>query len=172
VVVSCWPVALTNCCLMKDGWGSNANSNAAWGSSTEENADSTNQARQSSAAAAAIKRDDSEMEADDGDTSETPVWFMERVCVQLKNTDSTAVIKEVSSDNTALVVLEDKTTKTVRVGEVALIPPKEHDMVLVTGGADVGIEGTNLLSADPPLYGRLPFPNRTLCTSKRRTCVH
>lgn len=84
------------------------------------------------------------MEADDGDTSETPVWFMERVYVQLKGTDSTAVIKEVSSDNTALVVLEDTSTKTVRVGEVALIPPKEHDMVLVTGGADVGIEGTSI----------------------------
>ena len=40
-----------------------------------------------------------------------------------------------------MVELEDKTTKTVRVGEVSMIPPKEHDMVLVTGGADVGVEG-------------------------------
>jgi hypothetical protein len=130
------------------------------------------QARQSLAAAAAIKRDDSEMEADDGDTSETPVWFMERVCVQLKNTDSTAVIKEVSSDNTALVVLEDKTTKTVRVGEVALIPPKEHDMVLVTGGADVGIEGTKLFQQEHRCINVRHFVSSLCLVRKRRACVY
>jgi len=81
------------------------------------------------------------MEADDGDAAETPVWFMERVCVVLKNSEKTAVIREVTSDSTALVELEDKSTKTVRVGEVSMVPPKEHDMVLVTGGADVGVEG-------------------------------
>ncbi|CAB9498665.1 Putative transcription elongation factor SPT5 homolog [Seminavis robusta] len=120
-----------------DGWGSNANSNSGWGS-TEKQDD--NEQSKPASASVAIKRDEtSEME--DGDANETPVWFMERVCVQLKNGDSTAVIKEVSSDNTAMVVLADKSTKTVRVGEVSMIPPKEHDMVLVTGGADVGVEG-------------------------------
>lgn len=91
----------------------------------------------------AIKREPArnEMEADDGDAAETPVWFMERVCVVLKNSEKTAVIREVTSDSTALVELEDKSTKTVRVGEVSMVPPKEHDMVLVTGGADVGVEG-------------------------------
>ena len=81
------------------------------------------------------------METADGDAAETPVWFMERVCVQLKSDESVAVIKEVTSDSTALIELEDKSTKTVRVGELSMVPPKEHDMVLVTGGADVGVEG-------------------------------
>jgi transcription elongation factor SPT5 len=82
------------------------------------------------------------MEADEGDAAETPVWFMERVCVQIKSSEASAVIKEVTTDSTALVELEeDKSTKMVRVGEVSMVPPKEHDMVLVTGGADVGVEG-------------------------------
>ena len=81
--------------------------------------------------------------ADMGDADEAaPVWFMERVCVQLKSDGSSAVIKEVSSDKTAIVELEeDKSTRSVRVGDVSMVPPKEHDMVLVTGGADVGVEG-------------------------------
>lgn len=97
----------------------------------------------STTVAAPIKREQpkSEMALDDGDVGETPVWFMERVCVQMKSIDTPAVIKEVTSDSTAVVELEDKSTKVVRVVEVSMIPPKEHDMVLVTGGADVGVEG-------------------------------
>lgn len=76
-----------------------------------------------------------------GDAS-AAVWFMERVCVLLKqNNNAEAVIKEINGDGTALVELEDKSTMTVRGGEVSMVPPKEHDMVLVTGGADVGVEG-------------------------------
>lgn len=130
------------------GWGSSANANAAWGSTAaekqDENATGAVQPKQEpTSAPVAIKREQpkSEMEADDGDVAETPVWFMERVCVQVKSNDAPAVIKEVTSDSTALVELEDKSTKTVRVAEVSMIPPKEHDMVLVTGGADVGVEG-------------------------------
>mmetsp|Transcript_39767 Transcript_39767/g.119560 ORF Transcript_39767/g.119560 Transcript_39767/m.119560 type:complete len:1121 (+) Transcript_39767:451-3813(+) len=78
----------------------------------------------------------------DGDGGEeAAVWFMERVCVQLKKDDAPAVIKEIGSNNTAVVELEDKSTVTVRAGEVSMVPPKEKDMVLVTGGADVGVEG-------------------------------
>ena len=40
-----------------------------------------------------------------------------------------------------MVELEDNSTQTVRNGEVTMVPPQEHDMVLVTGGADVGVEG-------------------------------
>lgn len=61
--------------------------------------------------------------------------------MQLKSNDASAVIKEVTSNSTALVQLEDSSTKSVRVGEVSMIPPKEHDKVLVTGGAEVGVEG-------------------------------
>lgn len=78
------------------------------------------------------------MEADDGE--ETAVWFMERVCVQINADVSPAVIKEIDT-KTAVVELEDKSTRRVRASEVSMIPPKEHDTVLVTGGADVGVEG-------------------------------
>jgi len=79
----------------------------------------------------------------DPSSAEAAVWFMERVCVQLnRGSDSlSGVIKEINSDNSAVVELADKSTVNVRSSEVSLIPPKEHDMVLVTGGADVGVEG-------------------------------
>lgn len=132
--------------FVEDGWGSSANSNSAWGATEkqEEGAGPVQPKQEPNASSqVAIKREParSEMETADGDAAETPVWFMERVCVQLKSNDGAAVIKEVTSDSTALVELEDKSTKTVRVGEVSMVPPKEHDMVLVTGGADVGVEG-------------------------------
>ena len=65
---------------------------------------------------------------------------MERVCVQLKKSNVQAVIKEINGSQ-AMVELEDNSTQTVRNGEVTMVPPQEHDMVLVTGGADVGVEG-------------------------------
>jgi len=78
----------------------------------------------------------------EGDAAEeTPVWFMERVCVQTKSGDKTAVIKEINPNNTALLELEDNSTTNVRAGDLAMVVPKEHDTVLVTGGADVGVEG-------------------------------
>ena len=76
----------------------------------------------------------------DGTGEEAAVWFMERVCVQLKNNNAQAVIKDINGSQ-AVVELEDKTTQTVRNGEVTMVAPQEHDMVLVTGGADVGVEG-------------------------------
>lgn len=132
-------------CFCADGWGTSANSNSAWGSTEkqEDGASAVQPKQEPNTSQVAIKREQagSAMETADGDAAETPVWFMERVCVQLKTNDDSAVIKEVTSDSTALVELEDKSTKTVRVGEVSMVPPKEHDMVLVTGGADVGVEG-------------------------------
>ena len=75
-----------------------------------------------------------------GDDEETPVWFMERVCVQLKGQPGVnAVIKEITNKN-ATVELEDKSTKNLRFSELSMLSPKEHDVVLVTGGADVGVE--------------------------------
>lgn len=78
---------------------------------------------------------------------EAAVWFMERVCVgvTLKGSGpTTAIIKEIiNSDNTvsALLELPDRSTEMVSPNQVTLILPKEEDMVLVTGGADVGVEG-------------------------------
>ena len=72
---------------------------------------------------------------------EAAVWFMERVCVKLKKNDAEAVIKEIQGSMAVVEMADDKSTLSVRNGEVSMAPPQEHDMVLVTGGADVGVEG-------------------------------
>ena len=78
----------------------------------------------------------------EGDAAEeAPVWWMERVCIQTRSGDKTASIKEINANGTAVVELEDKSTTTLRPGDVTMAAPKEHDTVLVTGGADVGVEG-------------------------------
>lgn len=90
---------------------------------------------------AAMHTENSGMESTiEGSGEDAAVWFMERVCVQLKKNSAQAVIKEINGSQ-AVVELEDKSTQTVRNGEVTMVPPQEHDMVLVTGGADVGVEG-------------------------------
>lgn len=132
-------------------FGSPANeaNDGGWGSSQTDStwapAPTKNEPDFSSAAAStvAVKREQpsSTMETHEADAGETAVWFMERVCVQLKSTDQPAIIKEISADKTALVELEDKTTQSVRVDDVSRVEPKEKDMVLVIGGADVGVEG-------------------------------
>ena len=82
------------------------------------------------------------METHVAESDETAVWFMERVCVEFKSDSGrTATIKEINADKTATVELEDKTTQSVRVDDVSMVQPKEKDMVLVIGGADVGVEG-------------------------------
>ena len=81
------------------------------------------------------------METHIDDGGETAVWFMERVCVQLKSDSRTAVIKEINADKTATVEVEGGATETVRADDVSRIEPKEKDQVLVIGGADVGVEG-------------------------------
>ena len=84
------------------------------------------------------------MAADTDANNNNDVWFMERVCVELKSDNRHAVIKEINADKTAVVELEDKSTQTVRVDEVSRVNPKEKDMVLVIGGADVGVEGDGI----------------------------
>lgn len=83
-----------------------------------------------------------EMETEVADSDETPVWFMERVCVQLKENKQSAVIKEVNPDKSALVEMPDSSSRTVRVSEISMVPLVEHDTVLVTGGNEVGLEGS------------------------------
>jgi transcription elongation factor SPT5 len=131
-------------------FGSPSNDESAWGSSQGGNTWAPASMKQEpvddvpvAAAPVAVMREqpNSTMEAHVGDTDETAVWFMERVCVQLKSDDRPAVIKEINPDKTAVVELEDHSTHTVRFDEVSRIQPKEKDMVLVIGGADVGVEG-------------------------------
>ena len=74
------------------------------------------------------------------DGEEAPVWFMERVCVELKKNKAAAVIKEINN-NVAVVEMEDKSTATIYASECTIVAPKEHDTVLVTGGIDVAVEG-------------------------------
>lgn len=74
--------------------------------------------------------------ADDG--QQAPVWFMERVCIQFNG--KSAVIKDVDNKS-AVVEFDDKTTQNITASECTMVPPGEHDTVLVTGGADVGLEG-------------------------------
>jgi transcription elongation factor SPT5 len=87
-----------------------------------------------------IKREKVEADAMGGDGDETPVWFMERVCVMLKSDQSEGIIKEING-SAATLELEGGLCKSVRVSELSMVEPKEHDIVLVTGGADVGVEG-------------------------------
>ncbi|KAL9190857.1 hypothetical protein ACHAXT_000563 [Thalassiosira profunda] len=77
----------------------------------------------------------------EGGDDTAAVWFMERVCVELKKNSAKAVIKEVNGSNAVVEMEGDKSSATVRNGEVTMVAPQEHDMVLVTGGADVGVEG-------------------------------
>ena len=80
----------------------------------------------------------STMGAADGE--EAPVWFMERVCVTMKNGGAFGVVKEIN-DNIARVECEDGAMSQLSPSDVIMVAPKEHDIVLVTGGADVGVEG-------------------------------
>ncbi len=124
------------------GWGS-SQGGSTWQPTTEKQEPTDNSNTAPAASSVAIKREQasSTVETHAGDGDETAVWFMDRVCVQLKSDDRPAVIKEINPDKTALVTLEDSSTKTVRFNEVTRIQPKEKDMVLVIGGADVGVEG-------------------------------
>jgi hypothetical protein len=69
------------------------------------------------------------MEAHAGDSVETAVWFMERVCVQLKSDDRPAIIKDIHPDKTAVVELEDHTTQTVRFDEVSRVQLQQEGYV-------------------------------------------
>ena len=137
-----------------------------WGSSTNHNdnggndgtwapaADSTSESANPDPASAAVKQEGETANApgikaqphgpeggDKGNEEKAPVWFMERVCVQLKGSESSSgFIKEINN-NSAIVELKDKSTQTLRFSELLMVPPKEHDMVLATGGAEVGVEG-------------------------------
>lgn len=126
-----------------DGWGS-SQGGSTWQPTTEKTEPGAD-ANQANGAASvfqvAVKHEQPSTMETHADGGETAVWFMERVCVQLKANERAAVIKEINSDKTAIVELEDKSTQTVKVDEVSRVNPKEKDMVLVIGGAEVGVEG-------------------------------
>ena len=45
------------------------------------------------------------------------------------------------NNNTATNELEDKSAMQMKAGVCSMVAPKAYDTVLVTGGADVGVEG-------------------------------
>eukprot|EP00546_Thalassionema_frauenfeldii_P004555 CAMPEP_0178917180 /NCGR_PEP_ID=MMETSP0786-20121207/13100_1 /TAXON_ID=186022 /ORGANISM="Thalassionema frauenfeldii, Strain CCMP 1798" /LENGTH=1094 /DNA_ID=CAMNT_0020590695 /DNA_START=80 /DNA_END=3364 /DNA_ORIENTATION=- len=130
-----------------DGWGSSSNST--WTpSATNENGQSSQpltgsqpavKEENSTSIPTQVKRETIEADSMDGDGEETPVWFLDRVCVKLKNDQSDGVIREVTGKSATVEV--NGGTKSLRASEITMIEPKEHDIVLVTGGADVGVEG-------------------------------
>ncbi len=131
------------------GWGSSGNdqSGGTWAPSTgdgQQNNDTTTAPSTDNRDNNDISRygsgiDTSTMGAADGE--EAPVWFMERVCVEIKKSKQTAIIKE-TNNNVAVVEIEsDNSSATIHASDCIMVAPKEHDTVLVTGGADVGVEG-------------------------------
>jgi len=140
------------------GWGSSNNGNDNAGSNTNNNSNTTTSTTtESNSNAPAIPKEEPDyarqMDASssthmnmgghthDHDGEQAPIWFMERVCITLRKNEQPAIIKDVSI-NTATIEMEgDKSSHKVSSGECAMVSPKEGDTVLVTGGADVGVEG-------------------------------
>jgi transcription elongation factor SPT5 len=155
-----------------DGWGSttgNANGNAGgWGGTTSQKKDDDEVSFAGTTASVATKletgtvassiksepkREDvrqnqqarvapSVATADHDEILDRPPWFMERVCVRMKDSQQTAVIREIQGMN-ATVTFEDKSVMSVHLRDIAgMIVPVEHDSILVVGGNEIGVEGT------------------------------
>jgi len=81
--------------------------------------------------------------ADPPDVSgdDTHPWLLQRVCVQ--TVDSEGVVTKINARDNSATVRDARTdaTATFRAAELKLIQPKEHDVVIVTGGSDKGVEG-------------------------------
>mmetsp|Transcript_12907 Transcript_12907/g.21241 ORF Transcript_12907/g.21241 Transcript_12907/m.21241 type:complete len:1147 (-) Transcript_12907:572-4012(-) len=119
------------------GWGAASDPNATWTPDVSE----TESAVKQDPGSFNVMSDSGGVDTTiEGTGEEAAVWFMERVCVQMKSNSAKAVIKEING-SAAIVELEDGSNSTIRNGEVSMVPPQEHDLVLVTGGADVGVEG-------------------------------
>ena len=118
-----------------DDWATAAQSNASdWGSGRD------------TTAASSVKQEEA-VEEEVG-PEELPPWFVERVHVEVKATGKEAIIQEITDATSARVqVVEDGSSTSVRVSGLTMQAPKEHDVVLVTGGTEVGLEG-NLVCVD------------------------
>ena len=126
------------------GWGASGENTGTWGDTGTKSISKDGNGGVSSSSKGISGKDVGSASVDAGqDSGEAPVWFMERVCVDVKAGPETGlgVIKEVKGGNSAEIELESKNVITVKASDVGLVVPKEHDMVLVTGGADVGVEG-------------------------------
>jgi transcription elongation factor SPT5 len=130
-----------------DGWGSNSGIASTWGAPVPKKEEESNPSRPAAQegfrAPVAVKREQTTtIEADGVDMDDAPIWFMERVCIQLKENGMQGIIKEINPDKSAVVEFDDKSTKTVRFAELSMVAPAEQDTVLVTGGNEIGLEGS------------------------------
>mmetsp|Transcript_35273 Transcript_35273/g.74493 ORF Transcript_35273/g.74493 Transcript_35273/m.74493 type:complete len:1028 (-) Transcript_35273:47-3130(-) len=124
------------------GWGASSDQNGSTTSWTPTTGETESVVKQDPDAFSSMQHDNSVMDSTiDGTGEEAAVWFMERVCVTLKSNNKNAVIREINGSEAVVEIIDDKSTLSVRNGEVSMVSPQEHDMVLVTGGADVGVEG-------------------------------
>jgi len=131
------------------GWGSNDDTDSTmWTPSTSGGADDDSSlASDMTPRTYGTSHDDHATNSSamvDSAIGEVPAWFMDHVCVTVTSKDNAkGYISEVSSgDGIATVILDDSGEKEkVRYTELALVKPVEHDMVVVTGGSDVGVEG-------------------------------
>merc|ERR1712238_63492 len=126
------------------GWGasSDQNGSTSWTPDTRETESAVKQDPDAFGSGAIHHHDNSVMDSTiEGTGEEAAVWFMERVCVLLKKNNTQAVIKEIQGSMAVVEIMDDKSILSVRNREVSMVSPQEHDMVLVTGGADVGVEG-------------------------------
>ncbi|GFH56726.1 predicted protein [Chaetoceros tenuissimus] len=74
------------------------------------------------------------------DYQEPPVWFRERVCIQM-NDGRSAVIRKVFENNSVEVEFDDRTIETVFENQCTFITPAIWDFALVTEGEHKGMEG-------------------------------
>ena len=133
----------------ESGWDSGSGNVSSWGAPAQKKEEQGRtivhpKEEETTQRNGGIKREaiKNEMETEDVDSDETPVWFMERVCVQVKASKQLGVIKEVNPDKSALVEMLDSSAQLVRVSDISMVLPVENDTVLVTGGNEVGLEGS------------------------------
>lgn len=124
-----------------DGWGA-TNTQSDWGAPSATKTEENGIKEESKPAVLGVKQEhQGEMDADLAETVEMPAWFMERVCVEVKSSQKKGVIRHTQS-KTATIEYEDSTTGNVSVDDLGMVAPVEHDTVLVTGGNEIGLEGS------------------------------
>jgi transcription elongation factor SPT5 len=155
-----------------DGWGSSSAIASTWVAQPpkkeEENVSTVPTSQERTVASVPIKREQpAAMETEVTDVDEAPVWFMERVCVKLNANDRTAIIKEINPDKSALVELDDKSTKIVRISDMSMVSPAQNDTVLVSGGNEVGLEGLLVCVDGTPNFSS--FQRMTVCSRSQHS---
>mmetsp|Transcript_22402 Transcript_22402/g.42543 ORF Transcript_22402/g.42543 Transcript_22402/m.42543 type:complete len:356 (+) Transcript_22402:75-1142(+) len=123
-----------------EGWGA-TNSQSEWGAPAKKEESGAVKDENKPSTATIKQEHQGEMETDLAETVEMPAWFMERVSIEVKSSQKKGVIRQ-TQNKTAVVEYEDGTTGNVGVNDIGMVAPVEHDTVLVTGGNEIGLEGS------------------------------